>query len=359
MNKTLIKSLATLAASIAGISPASAEPATNQPAGAGQINSSGPQITFSTTNYNMGTVEVGEVVQFSYFFTNTGTSTLVVSNVTGTCGCTTAGDWTREAAPGQTGSIPIQVKTAGMAAAPTVKTVLVASNDKSRPSLALQITGTLVKALELTPAFAFLQCSPDYPDMTKTVLIVNKTDRPLVLSDPRSSHPALKAELQTTVPGKEFRLVLSTVPPLPRESVAPLVTVQTSFASTPSLTVPAFISIVPAISVIPPEISLPPAPLARTLTAQINFINNGPNALTLSNALVNTQEAKVSIQEIRPGKQYQATVAFPEGFAADPSQPLEFSVHSSDPRHPLLKVSVKQIERSPAAPARPAGRVDP
>jgi len=316
-------------------------------------------MTFSATNYNFGEADVGDVVPLTFFFTNTGAGTLVVSNVVGSGGCVTAGDWSREVAPGQAGSIPMQVITKALAAGAKAMAVTVTSNDKSRPVAHLQVTGALVKAIEITPTNAFFQCSPDLPNATMTVLIVNKTDRPLVLSDPKSSHPALKAELQTTVPGKEFRLVLSTVQPLPQESVALLVTVQTSFTSTPSLTVPAFISIVPAISVIPPEISLPPAPLAKSLTVQINFINNGPNALTLSNALVNTKEAKVSLKEVKPGKQFQATVAFPEGFAPDPGQPLELSVNSSDPRHPLLKVAVRQMARSLAAPAGPAGKVAP
>jgi hypothetical protein len=169
----------------------------------------------------------------------------------------------------------------------------------------------------------------------------------------------LKAELQTNAPGQEYRLILSTVPPLPAASVAPQVTMATSFTSTPTLTVPAFISIVPVVSVVPPEIYLPPAPLAKPLTAQINFVVNGPNAVTLSKALVNTKEAKVSLKEVKPGKQFQATVAFPEGFTADPGQPLELSVNSSDPRHPLLKVAVRQITRASATPAGPAGEAAP
>ena len=359
MKKRIINLLLTLTATAAGLPLACGEPATNQPAEAGQTNTSGAEITFSTTNYDMGTVEIGEVLRFSFYFTNTGASTLIVSNIDVTCGCTTAGAWTRQVAPGQSGSILIQLRTAGFAAAPTVKRIFVSSNDKTRPSIPLLITGTLVKSLEVTPAFVFLQCSPDYPDAALVVMITNKTDRPLVLSDVKSSHPALKAELQTNVPGQEFRLLLTTVPPLPAESVAPQVTMKTSFTSTPTLTVPAFISIVPAVSVVPPEISLPPAPLAKPLTAYINFVVNGPNAVTLSNALVNTQEAKVSLKEVKPGKQFQATVVFPEGFTADPGQPLELSVNSSDPRHPLLKVAVKQITRTAAAPASPAATAVP
>jgi len=351
MKKRIMSLLLTVVASAAGLPPAGAQSATNQPAGAVQTNSSYAEITFSTTNYDIGTVEVGDVVRFSFIYTNTGTSLLIISNVAGNCACTTAGEWTREAAPGQTGSIPIQLRTAGFASGPASRRVLVASNDRSGHQAVLLVTGNLVKAIEAAPAYVLLQCSTDYPNATLTVMITNKTDKPLVLSDVKSSHPALKAELQTNVPGQEFRLLLTTVPPLPAESVAPQVTMKTSFTSTPTLTVPAFISIVPAVSVVPPEISLPPAPLAKPLTAHISFVVNGPNAVTLSNALVNTKEASVSLKEVRPGKQFQATVAFPEGFAADPVQPLELSVNSSDPRHPLLKVAVKQMARPSATPS--------
>ena len=75
---------------------------------AAAVGVSGPKIQFATPMYDFGKVKSGELVKYTYVFTNVGGATLQVSNVQASCGCTTAGEWTRQVEPGQTGSIPIQ-----------------------------------------------------------------------------------------------------------------------------------------------------------------------------------------------------------------------------------------------------------
>lgn len=62
-------------------------------------------ITFDKTEHNFGTLLQGEVVTYSFHFTNSGNVPLLVSNVSTTCGCTVA-DYPREPiAPGKDGFI--------------------------------------------------------------------------------------------------------------------------------------------------------------------------------------------------------------------------------------------------------------
>lgn len=64
-----------------------------------------PVITFDKTEHDFGTILQGEVVSYSFHFTNTGTMPLIVSNVTTSCGCT-IGDFSRAPiAPGKDGFI--------------------------------------------------------------------------------------------------------------------------------------------------------------------------------------------------------------------------------------------------------------
>ena len=62
---------------------------------AAAVGVAGPKIQFATPIYDCGKVKSGEAVKYTYVFTNVGGATLQVSNVQVSCGCTTAGEWTR------------------------------------------------------------------------------------------------------------------------------------------------------------------------------------------------------------------------------------------------------------------------
>ena len=84
--------------------------------------------------YDFGRVKAGEPVKYTYVFTNTGDRLLIINAVQPGCGCTTAGDWTKQVEPGKTGSIPIQFNTAdynGM----VVKQMTVTCNVTNQPTV--------------------------------------------------------------------------------------------------------------------------------------------------------------------------------------------------------------------------------
>ncbi len=89
------------------------------PVEAGATNSAAPKIVFATPVYDFGKVKSGDPVKYTYVFTNTGDATLTLSDVHPSCGCTTAGDWTRQVEPGKTGAIPVQFNSAAYGGATT------------------------------------------------------------------------------------------------------------------------------------------------------------------------------------------------------------------------------------------------
>lgn len=52
----------------------------------------GPKIVFATPVYDFGRIQGGEIVKYTFVFTNVGGAMLQVSNVQASCGCTTAGE---------------------------------------------------------------------------------------------------------------------------------------------------------------------------------------------------------------------------------------------------------------------------
>src|SRR5437016_9584338 len=151
MNKTkkwLVSGFSILAmgSAVFGAETAAA-PATNAPS---STNGIGPKIQFEQSVYDFGKVSAGEAVKHTYIFTNVGDTLLELSNVQPSCGCTTAGEWSRKVEPGKTGAIPVQFNSGAYNGGVT-KTVTVTSNDKGQPTVTLQLKGTIWKPIDVSP----------------------------------------------------------------------------------------------------------------------------------------------------------------------------------------------------------------
>ena len=106
--------------------------------------------------------------------------------------------------------------------------------------------------------------------------------------------------------------------------------------------------------VAPTQIMLPPGPLTNTVHHVVTIRSTGTNSLVLSDAAVNVPGAAVRIQETQPGRFFNLTVDFPEGFQAKPEQKVELTVKSNHPKFPLITVPVFQPQRPAAASVVPA-----
>jgi len=311
-----------------------------------------PKIQFAAREYDFGKVKAGDPVKYSYVFTNTGNAVLEVTHVQPSCGCTTAGDWTHKVEPGQTGTIPIQFNS-GNANGAVAKTVTVTCNDKTQPSIPLQIRGTVWKPIEINPQFAFMNVPPDSAASVSTVVrIVNNTDEPFTLAAPEVNNKSFTAEIRTNQPGKEYQLVIATVPPMAPGSVQAQVTVKTTSTNAPVLTVTAMANVQQPIIVSPPQITLPSGPLPSKVTPAVTIQNNGTNVLKLSDAMVSSKDVEVQVQETVPGKTFTASLSFPQGFEVTQGQPLELQIKSSHPNFPVIKIPITQMAR-PAQPVTP------
>ena len=314
---------------------------------------SGPKIVFATPVYDFGQIKGGEVVKYTYVFTNVGGAVLQVSNVQASCGCTTAGEWTRQVEPGKTGSIPIQFSS-GNFSGQVGKSITVTCNDTNQPTVVLEIKGKIWKPIDVTPQFATLNVTSETPSNATTVRIVNNEEAPLTLSAPESSNPAFATELRTNQAGKEFQLIVKTVPPLPPGNVQGQITLKTSSTNMPVINVSAWANVQQAVMVMPSQITLPAAPLANPMPSSISIRNNGTNTLALSEPAVNAKGVDVQLKEVEAGRLFALTVSFPAGFEMAQGEKVELSLKSNHPQFPMIKVPVIQPPR-PAPPVVPLG----
>lgn len=322
-------------------------------------NAPGPKIEFATPIHEFGKIKSGELVKYTYYFTNTGVETLEISRVQPSCGCTTAGDFSKKVEPGQTGTIPIQFNS-GNFNGNVFKTITVASNAKNQPTTVLQLKGTIWKAIEFMPAYSVLNISPDAQTGSAVVHITNNLEEPITLFEPHSSNPSFTAELKTNQLGKGFELTITGRRPLTNGTMNGQITLKTLSTNTPVVTVPFWANVQSAVMVFPPQITLPPAPLTNKATPSITIQNNSTNKLTVSDAEVNVPGVELQLKEMQPGRVFSAQLVFPEGFEVPQGKQVLFTAKSSNPDTPVIKVPILQTMRPagppplPSAPPAPA-----
>lgn len=317
-----------------------------------------PRIQFATPIHDFGRVVSGAVVRHDFLFTNTGQAVLEISNVHASCGCTTAGEWSRRVEPGQTGVIPIQLNTAGFQGL-VVKPVTITCNDPQQPNVSLQVRALIWTPIELTPRYAVLHANPERLEQARAVVhIVNREEVPLRLEAPESSSPHLKAEIVERDPGQAYDLLIMPTGVPPPGNTQGLITVPTSSTNLPQLSVTTLLLMQPVVTVAPPFIQLAPGPLPAPQTVAVAVMNNGTNRLRLSGVSVNDTNVTVEVQETNPGHYFNVLLHFPAGFQLPPGRVLALTGQTSHPSHPEFRIPIAQssgpIATPPPAPAVPS-----
>lgn len=102
-----------------------------------------PVITFKKLEHDFGLIIDGEVVEYSFEFTNTGGSDLVLAKVSATCGCTIPTYDRKPIAPGEKGKITVKFNSENRNGNQH-KTITVLSNAQPN-TVELEITANVIR----------------------------------------------------------------------------------------------------------------------------------------------------------------------------------------------------------------------
>jgi hypothetical protein len=87
---------------------------------------------------------------------------------------------------------------------------------------------------------------------------------------------------------------------------------------------------------------LPQAPLAARQVLTVSIQNFTTNTLVMSDPAVNSKDVGVQVRETVPGRNFNFVLTFPEGFGIAQGEQVAFSVKSSFPNYPVIKVPIMQ-----------------
>lgn len=112
-----------------------------------EVASSGnnPKIYFPETQYDFGNVKEGVVVSHTFQFLNKGKTTLDISDIKTSCGCTAALVSSKKIEPGKKGTIKVDLDTKNRQGRMS-RTITVTSNDPVEPTKVITIYADINKA---------------------------------------------------------------------------------------------------------------------------------------------------------------------------------------------------------------------
>ncbi|MCP4157966.1 MAG: DUF1573 domain-containing protein [bacterium] len=112
------------------------------------------KMEFVETTVDFGEIESGKIAELKFAFKNTGDTTLIIKNVSSSCGCTATRLEKKEYEPGESGVIPVKFNSKGYNGRVT-KSITITTNDKENVYSRLKIKGKVnlkdFAAIEIEP----------------------------------------------------------------------------------------------------------------------------------------------------------------------------------------------------------------
>ncbi|MCD4681321.1 MAG: DUF1573 domain-containing protein [Bacteroidales bacterium] len=102
-----------------------------------------PKIKFASRNFNFGSVKQGELVEYSFEYTNLGEADLIIRKISSSSGCTIINKGKPILKKDESSKMDIIINTKG-SGGKLHKTITVISNDPDQPSITLSIIGSLI-----------------------------------------------------------------------------------------------------------------------------------------------------------------------------------------------------------------------
>jgi len=227
-----------------------------------------PKIVCDQPSFDFGAAEPGAVINHEYEVRNDGGTTLEIRNVRASCGCTIVKPPANNMLkPGETAKIGASLNLAGRNGHQE-KHVIVESNDPATPTMLLNLRGDVRQEIAITPERLTPGQIRGDVSVEMDVLFGNNSPTPIHVMEARSSTTNLYLELSTITTGKEYRVHVKTMPPLPPGVMAGTISLFTDYPSRPVFEVPFNAVIQGPLAVIPTAINVQQSltgPMSQTI----------------------------------------------------------------------------------------------
>lgn len=302
-----------------------------------------PMIQFDKTTQDFGEHWAGPDLKCTFTFHNRGNAPLKITGINAGCpSCTVIGDYPKEIQPGESGTIPLTLKTEYLRGKAS-RVVTVTSNDPAKPAVSLIMGGEFRRRIEVNPVGAFFGPLLGDEPAVRTIKLKNNTGQKLELMLTPNTSEHFRFKLVETDPGNEYELHVTTIPPYKKGDMYAVVVLTSNIEEEKTLRisvsarVPQRIELTPMVMSYYKPVQLPPNRDYVSLSFWVN--NHGATPVEVLEASVDDPAIRTKIEPQTPGKKIRIEVQVPYQVEI-PQQGRKLTVKTDDPEFPEVSSKI-------------------
>lgn len=275
----------------------------------------GPNLFVENPVFDFGQAKDKKIIKHTFILKNVGDEPLIISDVSTSCGCTTAGDFEAEVAAGGKTELPVTFDPSSFGGE-IHKLVIVKSNDPERPETYLRIQGHIWEPVELLPTLMSFKVSSSTKELKpQSFRLINNLEQPLSPKIKKQSSQAAKIEISEVDPGKEYKILVQPVGPFGKKTEQISLTIDTGIKEPSEVTAQIVIIYEPDILLLPSKIRLSKDDQSDD-GYTITILNRKNTTLKLNPKPLNIPGMTMSIQEVHSGRLYKLHLKVSDNLSA-------------------------------------------
>ena len=264
----------------------------------------GPNLFVENPVFDFGQAKDKKIIKHTFILKNVGDEPLIISDVSTSCGCTTAGDFEAEVPAGGKTELPVTFDPSSFGGE-IHKLVIVKSNDPERPETYLRIQGHIWEPVELDPTLMSFKVSSSTKELKpQSFRLINNLEQPLNPKIKKQSSQLAQIEISEVDAGKEYKILVQPVGPFGKKTEQISLTIDTGMKEPSEVTAQIVIIYEPDILLLPSKIRISKDEQSDD-GYTITILNRKNTTLKLSPKPLNIPGMTMSIKEVHSGRLYK------------------------------------------------------
>ncbi len=303
-----------------------------------------PKIFCAHPNYDFHNVDEGGDIVHLFHIVNRGKTTLIITNVSTSCGCTAAVEDKKEIPPGGRGIVKATYHTKGRPGHAT-KIITVTSNDPVNPGYQMKLDMTVVRDIDIQPDKVYFYNTQHGQAQTVTVSILGKPRLPLKILSAQSNSVVTvlgttpNDEKATHRHGATIQIAVPATQPI--GNFTDIIKVRTNYKKKPEIDIDVLGEVIGKFTFSPHSVYFTPH---QNNPVTVSFTAQDTQHFTIRKVESTHRLARPEMKKFSYGggvEQYQVIIYPPKNVPANSDGKDSILVTTNDPEQPKVTIDVQ------------------